>query len=54
MCYNNAYILVRGNIAIVWNIAARVTFKNCALFMKCITKIDGAKIDDAQDLDLIM
>ena len=54
MYYNDAYILVRGNITIVWNIAARATFKNCAPFIKCITKIDGAKIDDEEDLDLVI
>ena len=32
----------------------QVSFKNCAPFTKCITKIDGATIDDAEDLDLVM
>ena len=27
---------------------------NCALFIICITKIDGTTIDDAEDLDLVM
>ena len=31
-----------------------MTFKNCAPFTKCITKIDGATIDDAEDIDLVM
>ena len=31
-----------------------VAFKNCASFVKCITKIDEATIDDAEDLDLVM
>ena len=39
--YNGAYILVRGNITIAGNIAARVVFIKCAPFIKCITKIDG-------------
>ena len=26
----------------------------CASFTKCITKIDGTRIDDAEDLDLVM
>ena len=29
-------------------------FKNCAPFTKRITKIDGATIDDAENLDLVM
>ena len=31
-----------------------VAFKNCTLLTKCIIKIDGTTIDDAEDLDLIM
>ena len=37
---NEAYILLKGKITIARNIAAWVAFKNCAPFMKCITKID--------------
>ena len=40
--FNDAYILVKA------------AFKNCAPFIKCITKIDGTTIDDAEDLDLFM
>ena len=32
----------------------QVLFKNCASFTKCVTKIDGTTIDNAQDLDLVM
>ena len=32
----------------------QVSFKNCAPFTKCITKIDGTTIDDAEDLDSVM
>ena len=32
----------------------QVTFRNCASFIKCITEINGATIDDAEDLDLVM
>ena len=35
-------------------LATQVSFKNCAPFTKCITKIDGTTIDDAEILDLIM
>ena len=38
--YNDAYILVRGNITVVAALATQVAFKNCALFNKYITKID--------------
>ena len=49
--YNDAYNLVRSNIVIGHQIT-QVTFNYCTLFTKCITKIDGRTIDDAEDLDL--
>ena len=52
--YNDAYILVRGNNITLNHEITRVAFKNCAPFTKCITKLDGIVIDDAEDLDLIM
>ena len=52
--YNDAYILVRGDISIVEDNGHGVAFKSCATFTKCITKIDGKTIDDAEDLDLVM
>ena len=52
--YNDAYILVRGNIITLNHEVTQVAFKNCAPFTNCITKIDGTVIDDAEDLDLIM
>ena len=48
--YKEAYILVRGDITIIRHAA----FKNCAPFTKCITKLDGTTVHDAEDLDLIM
>ena len=51
--YNNAYILVTGGITAKAAPAVRVTFKNCALFTKYIKNIDGATVDDAEDLDLV-
>ena len=46
---------VTGDIVITaHNIPTQVAFKNCAPFTKCITKIDGTTIDDAEDLDLVM
>ena len=57
--YNNAYILVRGNMTIAGNTAAWVAFRTCALFIKItkvlrIPKIDGTTLDDAEDLGLVM
>ena len=52
--YNDAYILVRGNITDAAAPATQVAFKNFAPFTKCITKIDETTIDDAEDLDLVM
>ena len=49
--YSNAYILVTGDISFIGNNGTQVAFKNCALFTKCITKIDRTTIDDAEDLD---
>ena len=52
--YNDAYILVRGDITVTAAGVTKVAFKNCAPFTKCITKIDGTTIDDAEDLNLVM
>ena len=52
--YNDAYILVRGNITIIGYQVTQIAFKNCAPFIKCITKIDGTIIDNAEDLDSVM
>ena len=38
--YGDAYILVRGHITVVGAPVTQVTFENCALLTKCITKID--------------
>ena len=45
--YNDAYILVRGDITIVGENRAEVAFM-------CISKIDGTTIDEAENLDLVM
>ena len=34
--------------------ATQVAFKNCAPFTKCITKIYGTAIDNAEDLNLVL
>ena len=52
---NDAYILVSNDITIVrHNPATEVAFKKCAPFAKCITKLDGTMIAEAEDLDLVM
>ena len=52
--FKDAYLSVKSNITIAENIAAYVAFKNCVPFHKCIPKINGTLIDDAEDLDLVM
>ena len=63
--YADAYILVKGTITITGagdDAAARqaderdkgVTFKNCAPFTKCISRINNTNIDKAQDIDIVM
>ena len=52
--YNDAYILVRGDITVVAAPASQVAFTNWAPITKCITKIDETTIDDAEDLDLVI
>ena len=63
--YADAYILVKGTIAIIGegdtDVAKQldernkdVAFKNCAPFTKCISRINGTEIDNAQDIDIVM
>ena len=63
--YADAYILANGRITITGeraNGAARraderdkgVTFKNCAPFTKCISRISNAEIYNAKDIDNVM
>ena len=63
--YADSYILVKGTITITGagdDAAARqaderdkgVTFKNCAPFTKCISRINNTDIDNAHDTDIIM
>ena len=63
--YADAYILVKGTItiAVAGNDDATkraderdkgVTFKNCAPFTKCISRINNADIDKAQDIEIVM
>ena len=52
--YNDAYILVTGDITVVAAFAIQSAFKNCATFTRCISKINGTTIGDAKGLDLVM
>ena len=52
---NDACILVRDNITVIGcNNGTRVAFTNSTTFPKCIRKIIGTKIDDSEDLGLVM
>ena len=61
----DVYILVKGKVTVIGagdDAGARqgderdkgVIFKNCAPFTKCISRINGTYIDDAQDIDIVM
>ena len=56
--FNDAYIAVKGTITVNNPDNAKrnkaVTFKNNAPFINCISKINGVKIDNAEDLDVVM
>ena len=56
--FNDAYIVVKGTITVINpNNAKRnkaVAFKNNAPFITCISKINGVKIDNTEDLDVVM
>ena len=52
--YNDACIIVGGNITMIGHQTTQGEFKICAPFTKSITKIDRTTINDAEDLDLVM
>ena len=63
--YADSYILVKGTITITGagDIAGErqaderdkgVTFKYCAPFTKCISRINNTDIDNAHDIDIVM
>ena len=56
--FSDAYIVVKGDITVEGNNNANkgnknLVFKNNAPFINCITKINGIKIDIAEDLDVV-
>ena len=56
--YSDAYIVVKGIITVNDPDGAKrnktTAFKNNAPFINCILKIDCTKIDNAEDLDVVM
>ena len=56
--FSDAYIVVKGNIIVINPDNAKrnkaVAFKNNALFINCISKINGLQIDNAEDLGAII
>ena len=57
--FRDAYIVVKGNVTLKGASSAnkdnkKFTFKNNAPFINCISKINGTKIDNAEDLDVLM
>ena len=56
--FRDAYIVVKGIITVTDTDNAKrnksVAFKNNAPFINCISKINGVKIDNAEDLDVVM
>ena len=63
--YADVYIIVKGTITITGarnDDAAKqldeankgLIFKNCASFIKCISRINNTDIDKAQDIDIVM
>ena len=57
--YSDAYIVVEGGITLEGDNDANkqnknLAFKNNAPFINCISKINGIKIDNAEDLDVVM
>ena len=63
--YADVYIIVKGTITITGarnDDAAKqldeankgLIFKNCASFIKCISRINNTDIDKAQDINIVM
>ena len=63
--YADAYILVKGTITITGagnDDATKqagesdkcVTFKNCAPFTRCISRVNNTDLDNAKDVDIVM
>ena len=57
--FSDAYIVLKGDITLEGDNDANkrnkdLAFKNNAPFINCISKINSVKIDNAEDLDVVM
>ena len=57
--FSDAYIVVKGDITLEVNNDANkrnknLVFKNNVAFINCISKVNGVKIDNTEDLDVVM
>ena len=57
--FTDAYIVIKGDITFEGDNDANkrnrnLAFKNNAPFINCISKINGVKIDNTDDLDVLM
>ena len=56
--FSDDYIAVKGTITVKNSdnnmYDKKLTFKNNALFVSCISKINNTLIDNAEDLDVVM
>ena len=57
--YSDAYVWVKGTITVTdpnnnANFDRRFTLKNNALFISCISKINGELVENAEDLDIMI
>ena len=54
----DAYIVVEGDITLGGdndaNKQKKIAFKNNATFINCISKVNGVKIDNTEDLDVVI
>ena len=56
--YSNAYIVVKRTVTVInsndANYNKKLTFKNNAPFISCISKINNTLIDNAEDVDIVI
>ena len=53
--YSGAYVLVTGDIVVTgYGADTDVAFRNCALFVKCITHINHEHTDGDKNIDTVM
>ena len=57
--YSNAYVWVKGTITVTdpnnnANFDRRLTLKNNAPYISCISKINGELVENAEDLDIVI